>query len=197
MPAFADPPVPNSKDGTILAYSTENTQCIEAAIVGDVLTLKKKDGSIEKLSMRALNRKGVSDVSTMWNLYCFYIVKDVWRGLIHQEKLMGQANVTLDVSKDGKYKIIRRAIYVPGVPTCLNDAPVPAGAREFWKQAKTCIDSVEFADMTIPGNNIESIKIDVIFGRDLEVFPRCAFWNYKNILLRDKWGKIKRGKSSL
>lgn len=194
FPAFSKPEISDKKDRTILVYTQENTSCIEAAILGDVLKLKKKDGTVKEMSMHALNAKGVNDVSTMWNLYCFYIVKDIWRQLTHEDKLMGQANLTVDVTKDGKFKIIRHGLYVPGCPPCLNDAPVPEKAQKFWKQAQNCIKYIEFNDMSIPGKDIESVKFDTIFGRDMEVFPRHEFCNIKGVLLRDMWGKIKREK---
>jgi len=189
---FAATDAANGKSLDIFVYSNTNQQCIEASLIGDMLTLKKKNGKTELMSMKALNRLKEQDFRTMWNLFCFYVVKDVWQSLRHQTKLMGQANFTLEVRDDGTYAVKRHALYVPGCPPCIGNAPVPPKAREFWKQIEESIANIESKEMKIPGDNVKSVKLEIVAGRDLEMFPRYSFASYKGLLVRDKDGNIKR-----
>lgn len=186
----------DGKNLDIFAYSNTNQQCIEAALIGDVLTLKKKNGKTEPMSMKALNRLKEQDLRTMWNLFCFYVVKDVWQSMRRQTKLMGQANFTIEIRSDGTYAVKRHALYVPGCPPCLENAPVPLKAREFWKQIEESIANIENKEMKIPSANVKSVKLEIVAGRDLEMFPRYSFGSYRGLLVRDKSGNIKRAPKS-
>lgn len=183
------------KDGTILAFTNKSKTHIEAAVVCDVITLKLKDGKTRKMSMRALNSKGASDATAMWNLFCFYVVKDIWRGVIHTHELMGEANISLEISSDGKHKVIRRAVYAPQCKPCVGAAaPLPPKAQEFWQKAQNCVDYIEFAQMKIPDNKVASVTLDVAYGRDRDLFPRYSFCNYQGLLKRIN-GAIVRAKA--
>lgn len=192
--AFSLTPDTDKKDGTVLAYTNTSRTHIEASIVCDSLTLKYKDGKTKKLSLRSLNSKGATDVTAMWNLFTFYIVKDIWRGLIHSDKVMGQANISLEITSDGKHKVTRKAVYIPGCKPCLGNGPLPAKAQEFWKGAYSAVEYIEFKEMKIPDFKVASATMDVVFGRDREVFPRYPFCDYQGILKRDKEGYIYRAK---
>lgn len=189
---LADNETANSKSQAILAYSNTNQQCIEASLMGDVLTLKKKNGKAESMSMNAVNRLKEQDFRTMWNLFCFYVVKDIWQSMKRQEKLMGQANFTLEIRADGTYDVKRHALYVPGCAPCLQNAPMPLKAREFWQQIKKSVANIERKEMKIPGEDVESVKLELVAGRDLQVFPRYPFGTYKKLLVRKKDGSINR-----
>jgi hypothetical protein len=180
----------DSKSKAIYVYSNTNQQCIEASLMGDVLTLKKKNGKTETMSMNAVNRLKEQDFRTMWNLFCFYVVKDVWQSLKRQSKLIGQANFTLEMRADGTYAVKRHALYVPGCAPCLENAPVPLKAREFWEQIKKSIANIERKEMKIPGDDVESVGLELVVGRDLQVFPRYPFGTYKKLLVRKKDGSI-------
>lgn len=193
--AFSLSPDTEKKDGTVLAYTNTSRTHIEASIVCDSLTLKYKDGKTKKLSLRSLNSKGATDVTAMWNLFSFYIVKDIWRGLIHSDKVMGQANISLEITSDGKHKVTRKAVYVPGCKPCLGNGPLPAKAQEFWKGAYSAVEYIEFKEMKIPDFKVASATMDVVYGRDREVFPRYPFCDYQGILKRDKEGFIYRAKT--
>lgn len=193
-PAFSLTPDNDKRDGTVLAYTNTSRTHIEASIVCDSLTLKYKDGKTKKLSLRALNSKGASDVTAMWNLFTFYIVKDIWRGLIHTDKVMGQANISLEITSDGKHKVTRKAVYVPGCKPILGNSTLPAKAQEFWKGASSAVEYIEFKDMKIPDFKVASATMDVVYGRDRDVFPRYPFCDYQGILKRDKEGYIYRAK---
>lgn len=193
-PAFSLTPDNDKRDGTVLAYTNTSRTHIEASIVCDSLTLKYKDGKTKKLSLRALNSKGASDVTAMWNLFTFYIVKDIWRGLIHTDKVMGQANISLEITSDGKHKVTRKAVYVPGCKPILGNSTLPAKAQEFWKGASSAVEYIEFKDMKIPDFKVASATMDVVYGRDRDVFPRYSFCDYQGILKRDKEGYIYRAK---
>lgn len=193
-PAFSRTPDNDKRDGTVLAYTNTSRTHIEASIVCDSLTLKYKDGKTKKLSLRALNSKGASDVTAMWNLFTFYIVKDIWRGLIHTDKVMGQANISLEITSDGKHKVTRKAVYVPGCKPILGNSTLPAKAQEFWKGASSAVEYIEFKDMKIPDFKVASATMDVVYGRDRDVFPRYSFCDYQGILKRDKEGYIYRAK---
>ena len=178
-------PSVDKKDGTILAFTNTSRTHIEASIVCDKLTLKLKDGRTEKMSMRQLNSKGASDVTAMWNLFSFYIVKDIWRGLIHSDKLMGQANIALTITSDGKHKIDRKAVYVPDCKPIIGDKEKLTGkAQVFWKQVRECVEYIEFAQMKVPDDKVASVTLDIVMGRDLDVFPRYAFCEYQGLLKR-------------
>lgn len=175
----------DKKDGTILAFTTASRTHIEASIICDKLTLKLKDGRTEKMSMRQLNSKGASDVTAMWNLFCFYIVKDIWRGQIHTDKLMGQANFALTLTSDGKHKIERKAVYIPDCKPVIGEKEKLTGkAQLFWKQVCECVEYIEFAQMKVPDDKIASVTLDIVAGRDLDVFPRYAFCDYQGLLKR-------------
>ncbi len=180
------------KSHAIFAYSNTNQQCIEASMMGDILTLKKKNGKTELMSMKAVNRLKEQDFRTMWNLFCFYVVKDVWQSMRRQEKLMGQASFTLEIRADGTYDVNRHALYVPGCAPCLGNAPVPLKAREFWKQIMESIANIESVEMKIPSDTVKSVKLELVAGRDLEVFPRYPFGTCKKLLVRNKDGSITR-----
>jgi hypothetical protein len=193
--AFAKPNTASSsqtQESEIVAFSLDNLNLIEAALIDDVLVLKRSDGKREKLSVKELNRAAKDQSRTLWNLYCFYIVKDVWRSLRHQSKLIGQANFTLEVRSDGTYTVKRHALYVPGCRPCIENEPVPTKAQEFWQQIKESIANIEFKLMTIPDRKVNSVSLEIVAGRDLERFPRHAFFKYKGLLVRDKTGKISR-----
>ncbi len=181
-----------TQESEIVAFSLDNLNLIEAALIDDVLLLKRSNGKTEKLSVKALNRAAKDQSRTLWNLYCFYIVKDVWRSLRHQEKLIGQANFTLEVRNDGTYALKRQALYVPGCRPCIENEPAPAKAQEFWRQIKESIASIEFKLMTIPDQKVNSVSLEIVAGRDMEKFPRYSFHKYKSLLVRDKTGKISR-----
>jgi len=195
LPMFSASQDAEKIDGTILAFTNTSQTHIEASIVCDVLTLRLKDGKTQRMSMREMNRKGPNDVTAMWNLFCFYIVKDIWRGLIHTDKVMGQANISLEITSDGKHKVTRKAVYVPGCMPCLGNGPLPAKAKEFWKGVSSAVEYIEFKEMKIPDFKVASATIDVVCGRDQEVFPRYPFCDYQGILKRDKEGLIHRAKT--
>lgn len=180
------------KSQAIFAYSNTNQQCIEASLMGDVLTVKKKNGKTELMSMKAVNRMKEQDFRTMWNLFCFYVVKDIWQSMRRQEKLMGQATFTLEIRADGTYDVKRLALYIPGCAPCIGNAPVPKKAREFWKQIMESIANIESVEMKIPTDTVKSVKFDLVAGRDLQVFPRYPFGTCKKLLVRDKDGSITR-----
>lgn len=192
--AFSLTPDTEKEDGTVLAYTNTSRTHIEAAIVCDSLTLKYKNGKTKKLSLRSLNSKGPTDVTAMWNLFTFYIVKDIWRGLIHTDKVMGEANISIEITSDGKHKVTRKAVYVPGCKPCLGNGPLPAKAQEFWKGASSAVEYIEFKEMKIPDFKVASATMDVVYGRDREVFPRYPFCDYQGLLKRDKEGFIHRAK---
>lgn len=185
-----------SKSRAIFAYSNTNKQCIEASLMGDVVTMKKNNGKTESMSMNALNRLKGQDFRTMWNLFCFYVVKDTWQSMKRQSKLMGQANFTLEIRADGTYAVKRHALYVPGCAPCLENAPIPPKAKEFWQQIKESIANIERKEMKIPGDDVESVKLELVAGRDLQVFPRYPFSTYKGLLVRKKDGSITRAPTS-
>ncbi len=180
------------KNRDIFAYSNTNPDCIEASILGDVLTLYRNGGKTEKLSIRALNTKSEHELRTMWNLFCFYVVKDVWQKLRSQSKLIGQVNLTLEIRANGTCGVERHALYVPGCPPCFGNGPVPPKAKEFWQQIKEAVSNIELKQMKIPSDGVESVKVELVAGRDAQAFPRYQFDAYKGFLVRDKTGKINR-----
>lgn len=204
--AFAKPVVSNNsssssisgsrktQESEIVAFSIDNLNLIEASLIDDALLIKRANGC-EKLSVKALNRAGKDQSRTLWNLYCFYIVKDVWRSLRHHSKLIGQANLTLEIHADGSYQIRRHALYVPGCRPCIESEQVPAKAQEFWQQIKESIANIEFKQMTIPDKKAQSVSLEIVAGRDVERFPRYSFYHCKGLLVRDKTGHITRGKT--
>ncbi len=181
-----------TQESEIVAFSLDNLNLIEAALIDDGLLLKRSNGKIDKLSVKALNRAAKDQSRTLWNLYCFYIVKDVWRSLRHQEKLLGQANFTLEVRNDGTYTVKRHALYVPGCHPCIENEPAPKKAQEFWQQITESIASIELKLMTIPDRKVNSVSLEIVAGRDLKLFPRHPFFKYKGMLVRDKTGKTNR-----
>ena len=184
-PAIAASSDTEKRDGTILAFTNTSQTHIEASIVCDVLTLRLKDGKTQRMSMRELNRKGPNDVTAMWNLFCFYVVKDIWRGVIHTDKTMGQANISLEITADGKHKVTRNAIYIPGGKPCIGaKGPLHPKAQAFWKQALECVEYIEFSQMKIPDSKVASVTLDIVLGRDLDSFPRYSFCNYQGFLKR-------------
>lgn len=183
------------KDGTILAFTNKSRTHIEASIVCDTITLKFKDGKTQKMSMRALNSGGATDVTAMWNLFCFYVVKDIWRGVMHTHDLMGEAHISLQIFSDGNHKVIRKAVYAPGCKPFIGGAvTLPPKAQEFWQKAQKCVDYIEFAQMKIPDNKVASVTLDVAYGRNLDVFPQYSFCNYQGLLKRIN-GAIVRAKA--
>ena len=195
LPIFSASRDAEKIDGTILAFTNTSQTHIEASIVCDTLTLRYKDGKTQKMSMRELNRKGSNDVTAMWNLFCFYIVKDIWRGVTHTDKVMGQANISLKITADGKHEVTRKAIYIPGSKPCIGaKAPLPPKVQAFWKQALECVEYIEFSQMKIPDSKVASVTLDIVFGRDLDTFPRYSFCNYQGLLKRVN-GVIVRAKT--
>lgn len=195
LPVFSASQDAEKIDGTILAFTNTSQTHIEASIVCDTLTLRYKDGKTQKMSMRQLNSKGTSNVTAMWNLFCFYIVKDIWRGVTHTDKVMGQANISLEITTDGKHKVTRKAIYIPGSKPCVGaKVPLHPKANAFWKQALECVQYIEFSQMKIPDNKVASVTLDIVLGRDLDSFPRYSFCNYQGLLKRVN-GVIVRAKT--
>lgn len=185
----------DKKDGTILAFTNKSKTHVEAAVVCDTITLKYKDGKTQKMSMRALNSKGATDVTAMWNLFCFYVVKDIWRGVMHTHDLMGEAHVSLQISSNGNHKIVRKAVYAPECKPCIGTtAALPPKAQAFWEKAQKCVDYIEFSQMKIPDDKVASVTLDVAYGRNRDLFPQYSFCNYQGLLKRVN-GAIVRAKA--
>jgi hypothetical protein len=185
-----------TQESEIVAFSLDNKNVIEGALIDDVLHLKRKNGKTDRLSVKGINRAANDESRVLWNLYCFYVVKDVWRLLRHEEKLIGQANLTLVVHSDRTYRIKRHALYVPGCRPCIENDPVPPKAQAFWKQVQASFANIEFQQMKIPDSTVESLTMEIVLGRDLSKFPRYPFVKYKGLLVRDKKGDIKRAERS-
>jgi hypothetical protein len=199
--AAAPAEVFRSKNCGVLAYSADSTEIIEGSIVGDSLLLKRKGGKVEELNMSAMNSDPKNQTRFTWNLFLFFIGKDIWRGLrlmkgLEQEhilkKAVGQANISLLVNSDCTYKILKKVIYIPGQAPCTNENTNSA-TRDFWRQMDASIKNVAFKSMKIPDRSAESVTIDLIMGRDYEKFPRYPAGAYKgDYVLRDPKTKAMR-----
>lgn len=200
LPAVAKPNTADksrqTQESEIVAFSLDNKNIIEGALIADVLHLKRKSGKTDQLSVKGINLAAKDESRVLWNLYCFYVVKDVWRLLRHEEKLIGQANLTLEARSDRTYKIKRHALYVPGCRPCIENEPVPPKAHAFWKQVQSSFANIEFQQMKIPDSSVDSLTMEIVVGRDLSTFPRYPFAKYKGLLVRDKRGDIKRAATS-
>lgn len=200
-PATATTGAFRSKYCAVMAYSADSTEIIEGSVIGDLLQLKLKDGKSEIHNMSAMNADPNNKSKFTWNLYLFFIGKDVWRGLRllkgleHShliKKAVGQANVTLLINSDGTHKILKKVIYVPGQPPCTNEN-TNGTTREFWKQMEASMKNVDFKSMKIPNRDAQSVTVEMIMGRDYERFPRYPAGAYKgDYVLRDPKSKAMR-----
>lgn len=190
-----------SKNCSVVAYSADSTAIIEGSIIGDLVLLKRKDGKVEEQNMTAMNADPNNKSKFTWNLFLFFIGKDIWRGLrlmkglenvYPMKKAVGQANISLLINKDCTYKILKKVIYVPGQTPVTNENASSA-TKEFWKQMDASIKNVDFKSMKIPDRDAESVTVDLIVGRDYERFPRYPAGAYKgDYVLRDPKTKAMR-----
>lgn len=168
----------HSKKSAVVAYSDDNPHVIEGTVIGDFLKIKMKDGTAKEMDTTAMNSAAKDKLQHSWNLYLFYISRDAWRMLRHQnqdeqhvEKSIGQANITLLVNADGSSRILNKQVYIAGEPPYTGNKMSPKAER-MWQQAKAALSYIEFKSMKIPDPNATSITLEMIIGRDYEKFPR-------------------------
>ncbi len=128
-----------------------------------------------------------------WRSWCAEVTKKIWSRFREQSEDVGQATVTLVVNADGSWEILTKTIYVPDNEPFSGSQPLSKIAENFWLQVHSALGTIDEATPpTTPG--VESIKFEMVLGRDQESFPRHAACGQLNLVHRNPKGGISVGK---
>ncbi len=124
----------------------------------------------------------------LWKTWCANVSAKVWAIFGKQTENIGQANLTLVVNADGSWDVLSKTIYVPDSEPFSGGQPLSKAAADFWLQVHSALSIIdEIAPPTTP--DVESVKFELVMGRDEESFPRHRACGQLNLMRRSPSGK--------
>lgn len=156
---------------------------LTALIVGNELHIKRSPDS---------SSTSVDD-SKQWRNWCGAISKLIWTRFGKERDDVGQATLTLVVNADGSWDVLTKTIYIPDSEPFSGSQPLSKAAESFWLQVHSALSAID--DVAVPATpGVESIKFEMVIGRDEESFPRHAACGQLNIVHRNPKGGVSVGK---
>lgn len=169
---------------TKLTRSVRPEKFLEGIFVGEDAKALTADGKWSRFNLRKAELNGKKLSHGTWNVFCFLIVKDMWRRIGTSEKIAGQSNICIELKSFKAIKIVKETTFVTGSKPYEGKGPVPPAIAPFRKQVLDALSKIAAERMNIPDNDFEAVQIQLAVARDPHEIPRYPTPGIKEFFIR-------------